>query len=39
MLAEAAAQGMEPEEIVRHCRAAVTAFALPDCAGDGAEEA
>jgi GntR family transcriptional regulator len=39
MLAEAAAQGMRPEELVRHCRAAVTAFALPDRADDGAEEA
>jgi GntR family transcriptional regulator len=38
MLAEAAAQGMGPEEIVRHCRAAIVAFGLPDRADDGAQE-
>jgi GntR family transcriptional regulator len=37
MLAEAAAQGMEPEEIIRRCQAAVAAFALPDSA-DGVAE-
>ena len=30
LLAEAAAQGMGPDEIAGHCRAAVTAFAFPD---------
>jgi GntR family transcriptional regulator len=33
-LAEAAAQGMGPEEIVRHCRAAIAAFAFPDSVDD-----
>ena len=32
LLAEAAAQGLRPEEIAEHCRAAVTAFAFPEAA-------
>ena len=34
LLAEAAAQGMGPDDIAAHCRAAVTAFAFPDAADD-----
>ena len=30
LLAEAAAQGMPPEDIIGHCQAAVAAFAFPD---------
>ena len=32
LLAEAAAQGMAPEEIAEHCRTAVTTFAFPEAA-------
>jgi len=38
MLAEAAAQGMGPEEIMRQCQSAVTAFAFPAPAEDGRKE-
>jgi GntR family transcriptional regulator len=38
MLAEAAAQGMGPEEIEEHCRSAVAAFAFPAVAHDAGEE-
>src|ERR1700691_5193588 len=38
LLAEAAAQGMGPGEIVGHCRAAVTAFAFPEGAEDTGKE-
>jgi len=34
LLAEAAAQGMGPQEIAEHCRAAVTTFAFPDTGED-----
>jgi len=37
LLAEAAAQGMTPEQIAAHCRAAVTGFAFPDPAPDAQE--
>jgi DNA-binding transcriptional regulator YhcF (GntR family) len=38
LLAEAAAQGMRPEEIVGYCRAAIAAFAFPAPAEDAAKE-
>ena len=38
LLAEAAAQGMGPEEIAGHCRAAVAAFAFPEAAEDTGKE-
>jgi GntR family transcriptional regulator len=38
LLAEAAAQGMGPEEIAGHCRDAVAAFAFPGRAGDAGHE-
>jgi hypothetical protein len=38
LLAEAAAQGMAPEEIAEHCRAAVTTFAFPDTGEDAGPE-
>ena len=38
LLAEAAAQGMRPEEIAGRCRAAVTAFAFPQTAEDTGKE-
>lgn len=38
LLAEAAAQGMGPEQIAEHCRAAVTAFAFPRAAEDTRQE-
>jgi DNA-binding transcriptional regulator YhcF (GntR family) len=38
VLAEAAAQGMGPADIVAHCRAAIAAFAFPDPADDAGQE-
>jgi GntR family transcriptional regulator len=38
VLAEAAAQGMGADEIARHCRAAVAAFAFPGAAEDAAAQ-
>jgi hypothetical protein len=38
VLAEAAAQGMGPADIVAHCRAAIAAFAFPNPAEDAAQE-
>jgi GntR family transcriptional regulator len=38
LLAEAAAQGMPPEDIIGHCQAAVAAFIFPGTGGNGRME-
>jgi GntR family transcriptional regulator len=35
LLAEAAAQGLPPEDIVRHCREAIAAFTFPAAGESG----